>query len=438
MKKMMKAFACGFALVVSLGLGMIAEAGRIPSHMVPLQTYATKKLTCYVSPGGAAKGWIDPGDYVIVNQIRNDGWAYGSYPVKNGRTSRWFRVDDLLNNPSFTTLNRMSPQYKINVYKNYSYNGTIGSVWGNEDIWVVSNLGDVWQIVYKVTGGGYKMGWVPYWDCLEKKSNPTSRPTPNPTPNPIISPVSRAQPAKRSVYVYTDSSLTNYYNNCWLVNGQNYSVIETKNNALKVKFNNQYQGNRETIGWITNEVQRSLEYWWPADKCRKITTIYRYSPYNTKSPNQLHSCKWNDPKSKKPYGIDIGCGDNAPVYATEGGTVLYAGWGYYMQPTPTTLGYIVILDHGQGKQSLYAHLKFKPNLKNGQYVIRGQLIGRSGGTGGGKGDKEGNIKFPEHLHFELNWTNPYELFGCENNSVYQRIPHAATMYHTWPCPPRSK
>lgn len=168
MKKMMKAAVCSLALVASFGLGMIAEAGRIPSHMVPLQTYATKKVTCYVSPGGAAKGWIDPGDYVIVNQIRSDGWAYGSYPTPSGRVSRWFRVDDLLNNPSFRTLDRMSPQYKINVYKNYSYNGTIGSVWGNEDIWVVSNLGDVWQIVYKVNSGGYKMGWVPYWDCLEK------------------------------------------------------------------------------------------------------------------------------------------------------------------------------------------------------------------------------------------------------------------------------
>ena len=173
MKKMMKAAVCGLALVASLGLGVIAEAGRIPSHMVPLQTYATKKVTCYMSPGGAAKGWIDPGDYVIVNQIRSDGWAYGSYPVRSGRTSRWFRIDDLLNNPGFTTLERMSPSYKINVYKNYSYKGTIGSVWGNENIWVVSNLGDVWQIVYKVNSGGYKMGWVPYWDCLEK---------PKPTP----------------------------------------------------------------------------------------------------------------------------------------------------------------------------------------------------------------------------------------------------------------
>lgn len=180
MKKMMKAAVCGLALVASLGIGMIVEAGRIPSHMVPLQTYATKKVSTYQQIGGAAKGWIDPGDYVIVNQIRSDGWAYGSYPVGRNRVSRWFRVDDLLNNPGFTTLERMSPTYKINVYKNYSYNGTIGSVWGNEDIWVVSNLGDVWQIVYKVNSGGYKMGWVPYWDCLVK---PAPKPVP---PTPVV------------------------------------------------------------------------------------------------------------------------------------------------------------------------------------------------------------------------------------------------------------
>ncbi len=179
MKKMMKATVCGLALVASLGLGMIAEAGRIPSHMVPLQTYATKKLSTYQQVGGRATGWIDAGDYVIVNKIQSNGWAYGSYPTPRGRVSRWFKVDDLLNNPSFKTLDRMSPTYKINVYKNYSYNGTIGSVWGNEDIWVVSNLGDVWQIVYKVNSGGYKMGWVPYWDCLERKK-------PVPSPSPVI------------------------------------------------------------------------------------------------------------------------------------------------------------------------------------------------------------------------------------------------------------
>ena len=182
MKKTMKAAICGLALVASLGLGMIAEAGRIPSHMVPLTTYATRKVTCYL-PVGKANGWIDPGDLVIVTKIYSDGWAYGSYPTPRGRVNKYFRIDDLLNNPSFRTLERMSPSYKVNVYKNYSYNGTIGSVWGNEDIWVVSNLGDVWQIVYKVNTGGYKMGWVPYWDCLVKPIPPVPTPIQRTTDN---------------------------------------------------------------------------------------------------------------------------------------------------------------------------------------------------------------------------------------------------------------
>jgi hypothetical protein len=181
MKKMMKAAVCGLALVASLGLGMIAEAGRIPSHMVPLTTYATKKVTCYL-PLGKANGWIDPGDLVIVTKIYSDGWAYGSYPTRNGRKNKYFRIDDLLYNPNFRTLDRMAPNYRVNVYRNYEYKGTIGSVSNNEDVWVVSNLGDVWQIVYKVNSGGYKMGWVPYWDCLQK-----------PVTNPVVKPVARSQ-----------------------------------------------------------------------------------------------------------------------------------------------------------------------------------------------------------------------------------------------------
>ena len=101
----------------------------------------------------------------------------------------------------------MSPVYKIKVYKNYSYNGEIGSVSDNEDIWVVSNLGDVWQIVYKVNGGGYKMGWVPYWDCLEKTK---PRPKPNPTPNPIINPVVRTSPISNEWRMPVNTDDKNY------------------------------------------------------------------------------------------------------------------------------------------------------------------------------------------------------------------------------------
>ncbi len=159
MKKMMKAAVCGLALVASLGLGMIAEAGSIPTGKVPLHTYAVRKINTYQQIGGRSTGWIDPGDYVIVTQIRNDGWAYGSYPVKNKRVSKWFKANDLVYNVGFANKENRSPQEKINVFRDNSYRSVLGSIWGKEPITVISSAGDSRQFIYRISGG-YKMGWA--------------------------------------------------------------------------------------------------------------------------------------------------------------------------------------------------------------------------------------------------------------------------------------
>ena len=167
-----KATVCSLALVAGLGMGMIAEAGSIPANKLPLHTYAIRHVDCYKAPGGTRQGWIDPGDYVIVTQIRS-GWAYGSYPTKNGRVSRWFKADDLVNNVGFANQEKHSPQNKVNIYKDSSYRSAIGAVWGQEPITVISNSGDSRQVIYKISGG-YKMGWVPSSCCL-----PLDRPAVN-------------------------------------------------------------------------------------------------------------------------------------------------------------------------------------------------------------------------------------------------------------------
>lgn len=207
MKKMMKAAVCGMALIASLGLGMIAEAGSIPTGKVPLHTYAVRKVTCYMSPGGAAKGWIDPGDYVIVNQIRSDGWAYGSYPVKNGRTSRWFKANDLVYDVGvLANTERYSPKNKTVIYKDANRNTGIGSVWNNEAITMISGYGKSIQIIYKINGG-YKMGWIHSDNCLTYDQ--AFGRNVNPTPNPYIKPVVRTSPISNGWYKISTINVQN-------------------------------------------------------------------------------------------------------------------------------------------------------------------------------------------------------------------------------------
>lgn len=124
------------------------------------------------------KGGLIREIYVIVQKIQN-GWAYGSYPVGNKRISRWFKANDLVYNVGFANLQRYSPKQNTYTYKDPTRKGIFGSFNDNEPLTVVSDYGEQRQFIYKVSGGGYKMAWVPYWDCWsaeqagkeERKSN---------------------------------------------------------------------------------------------------------------------------------------------------------------------------------------------------------------------------------------------------------------------------
>lgn len=83
-------------------------------------------------------------------------------------------------------------------------------------------------------------------------------------------------------------------------------------------------------------------------------------------------------------GMDFGVATGTPVGAADRGTVLYSGWygGY---------GYTVILNHGNGLTTLYAH-NSALLVRVGQTVQRGQAIARAGSTG---------LSTGPHVHFEV-------------------------------------
>jgi LysM repeat protein len=83
--------------------------------------------------------------------------------------------------------------------------------------------------------------------------------------------------------------------------------------------------------------------------------------------------------------IDVGVPTGTPIYATDTGTVTYATWSTYC------FGNLIVVNHGNGYESFYAHLNGY-NVGAGQIVRQGQLIGWSGNTGCSSGP---------HLHFEI-------------------------------------
>ncbi len=103
-------------------------------------------------------------------------------------------------------------------------------------------------------------------------------------------------------------------------------------------------------------------------------------------PTSNHYLSGNDYWSGH-LGIDIAAATGAPVVATDSGLVVYAGsigGGY---------GLMVMIDHGNGYHTLYAHLS-TINTSCGSNVYQGSLIGLAGSTGNSTGP---------HLHFEVRY-----------------------------------
>jgi murein DD-endopeptidase MepM/ murein hydrolase activator NlpD len=111
-------------------------------------------------------------------------------------------------------------------------------------------------------------------------------------------------------------------------------------------------------------------------------------------PSPIHEVVGNDYWSGH-LAIDIASGEGIPVLASDSGVVVFAGWangGY---------GYMVMIDHGNGYTTLYAHLS-QVTAFCGNSVSQGQQIGFGGSSGNSTGP---------HLHFEVRYqegfTNPY-------------------------------
>ena len=95
------------------------------------------------------------------------------------------------------------------------------------------------------------------------------------------------------------------------------------------------------------------------------------------------------------WGQDIRVSSGTEVFATGAGTVVESGW------SGDGFGNYVVIDHGYGYKTTYAHLS-RIEVPKGLNVKRGSLIGLSGSTG---------ISTGPHLHYQI------DLFGKHENPL---------------------
>lgn len=111
---------------------------------------------------------------------------------------------------------------------------------------------------------------------------------------------------------------------------------------------------------------------WPSPGYTRVTSPFGYRIHPIYKTRKLHT------------GIDVAVPTGGPITAAQSGTIIYADWygGY---------GKCVMIDHGGGIVTLYAH-NSKLMVKVGQQVSIGESIAEAGATGNVTG---------AHLHFEI-------------------------------------
>ncbi len=118
---------------------------------------------------------------------------------------------------------------------------------------------------------------------------------------------------------------------------------------------------------------------WPSQASTRITSPFGWRYLSLLGGRNYHT------------GVDIGAAGGTNILAANSGKVIKAGWN-------NSYGYMVMVDHGGGVVTLYAHSS-KLLVKTGDVVARGQAIALIGSTGMSTGN---------HLHFEVRINGKYQ------------------------------
>ena len=214
--------------------------------------------------------------------------------------------------------------------------------------------------------------------------------------NPIITIIEETHSVKKESIRYktiekTDENLMPGHYEVIQKGKKGESIITRKMKKQNGKITEAIIVSSEVVTEPINKIVKtgsSVDWAWPTVSNYTITEYFGY----------VLRSDIGETVSRSHDGIDIaGLGCGSPIYATNSGTVIFAGWG-------TGYGNEIEISHGNGIVSTYAHLN-SIYVSTGQQVKKGDRIGAMGNTG---------YSFGCHLHFQTEkygtLFNPLSLF----------------------------
>jgi murein DD-endopeptidase MepM/ murein hydrolase activator NlpD len=205
-----------------------------------------------------------------------------------------------------------------------------------------------------------------------------------------------------------DYELVNFIN-IYLVTKKNEYFYSHSNSLIGFYESEVFPAHHIYNDWDTENTHCHHLGLFESDTCLK-TTINLTDSINfcgyTHPFDGVVTSKFGPRNGRHHYGIDIGLWTGAPIQAAFDGMVRIArNHGGY--------GNVVVIRHYNGLETLYAHLK-KIDVKPGQIVNSGDIIGLGGNTGRSRGS---------HLHLEVRYKgiaiNPQQLIDFQEQKIIE-------------------
>ena len=205
--------------------------------------------------------------------------------------------------------------------------------------------------------------------------------------------ITRIETREEEIAFSTETTKSNEY-----TKGTTKVLQEGENGLRRVTLQNVYDTKNILVDQsvLSTEVIKEPVNKKVVEGTKKVTSSTKYITGSGRFiwpvPNYRYCSRWYGGRHR---GVDICAPAGTPIYASAGGTVAKAG--YNKAGAGTGYGYSVIINHGGGYSSVYAHC-LSLAVSAGQTVKQGQLIGYLGSTGRSTGN---------HCHFEIRLNGSY-------------------------------